>query len=123
MQEEKKDLNEAKNCIKNFFKTVNIEVKELKDYDFRKLYNEKFNKFRLKDSKYNLIDKDSFYLTRCINFILWHDKLPNMSTLNEMNDNYGGETINNFYTTIVEGYDTKYKDLFNNKNIKKNKRI
>ena len=35
-----------------------------------------------------------------------------MSTFEYMDDNYGGETINT-YSTLLGGYDTKYKDLFN----------
>ena len=109
-EQAKKDLNEAKEKVKEFLKLEKQEnnVYYLENFNFATLWDKGYEYRKFRAAK----DEDSLWLAKYIYFILWHDKLPRMSTLGEMNDNYGGETINT-YSTLLGGYDTKYKDLFN----------
>lgn len=70
----------------------------------------KFDELRKRDRSYSRFraerDEDSFWLTKYINYVVYHDMLPNMNDLDEMNEFYGGETINpkrdssEYYLTI-----------------------
>lgn len=63
----------------------------------------KFDELRKRDRSYSKFraerDEDSFWLTRYINYLVYHDMLPNMSNLDEMNEFYGGDTINPIYNS------------------------
>lgn len=116
------DLEIARKCVNDFLETAEIEIEGLKDYDFRNLYDKKFHKFRFKDSKDYERDEDSFYLTRCINFILYHESLDNMRTFEEMEKNYGGETINT-YNTLMGKHGQGFEKYFKNPTKKELKTI
>jgi len=92
MQDFISDYIKAKNEVISFlnknFKNLNIEeqLNKLKDYNFTQLAIEQN------------CDEDSTDIVKSIYFIIWHDVLPKLSSFDEMNEYYGGETLNTFNT-------------------------
>ena len=66
----------------------------LEDFNFGRLWqddkynnNEIYRKFRAS------YDEDSFYIVKCICYLIWNKHLPFMSNFAEMEEYYGGDTI------------------------------
>lgn len=96
------DLEQCKDYLGEFLdeKWPNINLKEqlesFKTYDF--------TQFPSKPSEH----KDSTILAKVVYFIIWHTSknneysLPSLSNWQEMEENYGGETINSFNSLFKE---------------------
>lgn len=76
---------ENNNANANYFLTFKFNELRNRNYSYRKFRAER--------------DEDSFWLTKYINYVVYHDVLPNMNSLDEMNEFYGGETINPVYNS------------------------
>lgn len=96
------NIEECKDYVRNFLKnnSKNSEPKEqlnwLKTYNFYALAKE--------ESKNKHVEEDFTELAKAIYFILWHKSedneysLPMLTSWENMEDYYGGETINTFNT-------------------------
>ncbi len=96
------DLKKCKTYLKNFLeteypnKTLEKQLENLKTYNFAQM--------GLKENTH----EDSTTLAKAIYFIIWHTSenneygLPLLTSLQLMEENYGGETINTFNTLFQE---------------------
>ena len=66
--------------------TLKEQLEQFKNFDFSLLGEKQF------------CHSDSTDIAKAVYYIIWHDKLPNMRTLEEMDKYYGGETLNTFNT-------------------------
>lgn len=86
------DLESCKKYVKNFLDenygkgNITDQLEWFKTYNFSKL------------AKEEKVDEDNTKLAKAVYLILWHGKLPFLENLENMEEYYGGETINTFNT-------------------------
>lgn len=90
------NLSECKKYVKDFLNdncdkcNLNEQIEWLKTYNFAQL--------GIKER----VHEDSTTLAKAIHFIIWNNKLPFLTSWEEMQANYGGETINTFNSLFQE---------------------
>ena len=84
----KKSTKLLKTFLDDNFKNLTLkeQLEQFKNFDFSLLGEKQF------------CHSDSTDIAKAVYYIIWHDKLPNMRTLEEMDKYYGGETLNTFNT-------------------------
>lgn len=89
------DIEECKKIIKEFLKLEDKHIDYIKTFEFNRLREEEKYKGRSPYGKFRACkDEDNFYIVKCIYYLLWNKSLPKMSNFTEMENYYGGETIN-----------------------------